>query len=114
MTLKLKRIYETQETADGVRILVDRLWPRGVSKSAATIDLWVKEIAPSQELRKWFAHNPKKWRAFRERYFRELDANPAAVETLRRQAKSKRVTLLFSARDTEHNNAVALKNYLES
>ena len=114
MPLKLKRIYETAETKDGTRVLVDRIWPRGVSKESAKLDLWLKEIAPSRELRKWFGHEPKKWSAFRTRYFHELDANPDSVKTIRKLAKGKTLTLLYAAHDTEHNNAVALKEYLES
>lgn len=112
--LKLKRAYEPAERGDGTRILVDRLWPRGVSKEAAAIDLWLKEIAPSNELRKWFAHDPRKWPRFRERYFAELDANPEAVETLRKAIRRGPVTIVYSAKDEEHNDAVALREYLGS
>jgi len=114
MTVKLKRVYDPPKPADGFRVLVDRLWPRGVSKSSARIDLWLKEIAPSAALRKWFGHDPLKWDAFRARYFRELQKNPKAVAQLNEIIRNGPVTLLFAAKDQEHNNAVALKEYLES
>jgi uncharacterized protein YeaO (DUF488 family) len=114
MAIKLKRAYEGPESGDGFRILVDRLWPRGVSKSAARIDLWLKEIAPSAALRKWFGHDPSKWTAFRDRYFRELDQNPHAVEQLMTHVRHGTVTLVYGAKDQEHNDAVALKEYLEA
>ncbi len=112
--IKLKRAYEPPAAGDGVRILVDRLWPRGVSKDAAAIDLWLKEIAPSTKLRKWFGHDPRKWPRFRERYFAELDANLAAVEELRKAIRRGPVTLVYSAKDEEHNDAVVLREYLGS
>ncbi|MGH7557604.1 MAG: DUF488 domain-containing protein [Gemmatimonadota bacterium] len=112
MPLKLKRAYEPPEPGDGFRILVDRLWPRGLSKSSAQIDLWLKEVAPSTELRKWFGHDPAKWAAFRRRYFRELEENPEAVEQLREHTRQGTVTLVYGARDEEHNDAVALEEYL--
>jgi uncharacterized protein YeaO (DUF488 family) len=112
MTLKLKRAYEPASKTDGVRVLVDRLWPRGVSKKAARIDHWLKEIAPSAELRKWFDHDPAKWAKFRAKYFRELDANRETVDQLRELARSGPVTLVFAAKDEEHNDAVALQEYL--
>ena len=114
MAIRLKRIYESAEPQDGFRVLVDRLWPRGVSKSSARIDLWLKEIAPSAALRKWFGHDPAKWTKFRERYHRELDANAAAIAELRKHARRGPVTLVYSAKDQEHNQAVALKEYLAS
>jgi uncharacterized protein YeaO (DUF488 family) len=114
MAIKLKRAYEGPESGGGFRILVDRLWPRGVSKSAARIDLWLKEIAPSAALRKWFGHDPSKWTTFRDRYFRELDQNPKAVEQLMAHVRRGTVTLVYGAKDQEHNDAVALKEYLES
>ena len=114
MTVKLKRVYDPPKPADGFRVLVDRLWPRGVSKSSARIDLWLKEIAPSAALRKWFGHDPLKWDTFRARYFRELQKNPEAVAQLNEIIRNGPVTLLFAAKDQEHNNAVALKEYLES
>lgn len=114
MNIKLKRAYEAPSEADGFRVLVDRLWPRGLSKQSANIDLWLKEIAPSTALRKWFGHEPVEWDNFRERYFRELDKNPDAIEQLQEHAHRGRVTLVYSAKDEEHNDAVALKEYLES
>jgi uncharacterized protein YeaO (DUF488 family) len=114
MTIKLKRAYEPAAKADGTRVLVDRLWPRGVSKKAARIDHWLKEIAPSAELRKWFDHDPAKWAKFRAKYFRELDANGEVVDQLRAFARRGTVTLVFAAKDEEHNDAVALQEYLAS
>jgi uncharacterized protein YeaO (DUF488 family) len=114
MVVKLKRAYEPPEPSDGFRVLVDRLWPRGVSKSSARIDLWLKEIAPSAALRKWFGHDPSKWEEFRSRYFHELDQNREAVGKLQGQVRHGTVTLVYGARDQEHNNAVALKEYLAS
>jgi len=114
MDIRLKRAYEPSKKDDGFRVLVDRLWPRGVSKSSARIDLWLKEIAPSAALRKWFGHDPLKWDTFRARYFRELQKNPEAVAQLNEIIRNGSVTLLFAAKDQEHNNAVALKEYLES
>jgi uncharacterized protein YeaO (DUF488 family) len=114
MVIKLKRVYEVPESGDGLRVLVDRLWPRSVSKSSARIDLWLKEIAPSAALRKWFGHEPSKWIQFRNRYFQELDHNPKAVEQLREHGRHGLVTLVYGAKDQEHNDAVALKEYLES
>ena len=114
MAIKLKRAYESAESTDGFRILVDRLWPRGVSKKAARIDLWLKEIAPSTQLRKWFDHDPAKWATFRNRYFQELKNNPDAVDQLLQHSHNGPVTLVYGAKDQDHNDAVALKDYLES
>ena len=114
MDIRLKRAYEPSKKDDGFRVLVDRLWPRGVSKSSARIDLWLKEIAPSAALRKWFGHDMLKWDTFRARYFRELQKNPEAVAQLNEIIRNGPVTLLFAAKDQEHNNVVALKEYLES
>lgn len=114
MIIQLKRAYEPPAPDDGCRILVDRLWPRAVSKDAAQIDLWLKELAPSAELRKWFGHDPSKWAEFRRRYFRELDEHPDAVAQLRAVIRKGPVTLVYGARDQEHNDAVALKEYLAS
>lgn len=111
--IRLKRIYEPAAPEDGSRILVDRLWPRGVSKEAAHIDLWLKELAPSDALREWFGHDPEKWPEFRVRYFRELKSREESLGVLREKAKEGIVTLLFGAADTAHNNAVALKEFLE-
>lgn len=110
--VQVKRAYLPPEESDGERILVDRLWPRGLRREDAAIDLWVKEVAPSAELRRWFNHEPERWDEFRRRYFAELEGNPA-VEELRKRVRAGKVTLLFGARDEEHNNAVALREYLE-
>ena len=112
MGLQLKRAYDQPESADGFRVLVDRLWPRGVTKDKAKIDLWLKDIAPSTELRQWFQHDPAKWTAFRTRYFAELDRAPEAVAVLREHLGKGRVTLVYGAKDTAHNQAVALADYL--
>ena len=111
--IKLKRVYEPASPDDGVRILVERLWPRGIKKDALKLDTWLKDVAPSDGLRRWFGHEPKKWNGFRDRYFAELEANPQTWESLAKAARRGRVTLIYSSRDTEHNNAVALRNYLE-
>ena len=114
MTILLKRAYEPVESSDGFRILVDRLWPRGISKSSAHIDLWLKEIAPSTALRKWFGHDPLKWVEFRDQYFLELRRNPEIVEQLTEYLRRGVVTLIYGAKDKEHSHAVVLKEYLES
>jgi uncharacterized protein YeaO (DUF488 family) len=113
VSIRLKRVYDAPAKSDGWRVLVDRIWPRGLKKSEARIDDWLKEIAPSAPLRKWFGHNPARWRAFKKRYAAELDGRIDEVERLARDGKKRTVTLLFSARDTQHNNAVALKEYVE-
>lgn len=113
MQIRLKRAYEEPSNQDGCRVLVDRLWPRGVSKEGAKIDLWLKGIAPSDELRKWFGHDPSKWEEFKKRYFAELNERAESVEELREKAGNGRLTLVFGARDEVRNNAVALKEYLE-
>ena len=113
VSIRLKRVYDKPAKADGRRVLVDRIWPRGLKKNEARIDQWLKEIAPSTQLRKWFAHDPGKWREFKKRYSAELDDQREQVEQLARGAKKRTVTLLFGAKDTEHNNAVALKEYIE-
>lgn len=110
--IHVKRIYEPGSAEDGMRILVDRLWPRGVAKSKANIDRWLKEVGPSTELREWFGHEPKRWKGFQRRYAAELDAQPEAVQWLLDVAARDTLTLVFAARDTEHNNAVALRDYL--
>ena len=111
--LKLKRVYEPPEENDGIRILVDRLWPRGLSKEKAQVDLWLKEIAPSTELRKWFAHDPEKWSEFKKRYTSELKENKEAVSVLKQEMKKDTVTLLYGAKDKEHNDAVVLLAFLK-
>ncbi|MEJ0092880.1 MAG: DUF488 domain-containing protein [Methylocella sp.] len=112
LDLKIKRVYDPPEAGDGMRILVDRIWPRGVSKEAAALTLWLKEIAPSTELRKWFDHDPARWSEFQSRYRSELDANPDAVAQLRDLLKKGRATLLYAAHDAEHNNALVLADYI--
>ena len=110
--IRLKRVYEPETGSDGVRILVDRLWPRGLAKAELKLDAWMKDVAPSTDLRKWFGHDPAKWTEFRRRYAEELDANPAAVEALRDKIGRGPATLLYGAKDETHNQAVALKDYL--
>ena len=110
--LKLKRAYEPGTPADGTRILVERLWPRGLSKKTLHVDAWLKDAGPSTGLRQWFSHDPAKWPAFRTRYFRELDSRPDAWRPIVTAARRGAVTLVYSSRDTEHNNAVALEEYL--
>lgn len=114
LSIRVKRVYDEPGESDGLRILVDRLWPRGIAREKARIDLWLKEIAPSDALRKWFGHDPAKWDAFKSRYFRELEDRPELVAELKEKAQKAPLTLLFAARDPERNNAVALKAYLES
>lgn len=111
--IRLKRAYEPAEAADGRRILVDRLWPRGVSKKSAHIDLWFKEIAPSTELRKWFGHDPAKWNEFRKRYFKELEEHSEPLAQLLEHVGHGPVTLVYGAKDEEHNDAIVLKDFLE-
>ena len=110
--VKIKRVYDAPDGDDGTRILVDRLWPRGLTKERACVDVWLKDIAPSTELRKWFGHDPAKWEQFRERYHRELEANVNLVSLLKEKLKGGAVTLLFAAKDAEHNEAVALQEWL--
>lgn len=112
--LNIKRVYDKPSASDGKRLLVERLWPRGLSKEAASLDAWIREVAPSTELRKWFSHDPAKWQEFQRRYHAELDANPEAWQPLLELVKSEKATLLFSSHDAEHNNVVALKAYLEA
>jgi uncharacterized protein YeaO (DUF488 family) len=108
----LKRAYEAASPEDGRRVLVDRLWPCGVSKEKAEVDLWLKEVAPSTALRQWFGHDPKRWDEFRRRYRAELDANDEAVEQLRDVIRKGRTTLVYGARDEAHNDAVVRADYL--
>jgi uncharacterized protein YeaO (DUF488 family) len=114
MPILLKRAYDPPAAGDGCRILVDRLWPRGVTKREAHIDLWLKDVAPSTALRQWFGHDPAKWDEFQTRYRRELEHNREAVARIAEQARQGPVTLVYGARDREHNDAVVLKAYLES
>jgi uncharacterized protein YeaO (DUF488 family) len=111
--IKLKRVYDPASRDDGVRFLVERLWPRGVKKTQLKLDDWLKDVAPSPALRKWFGHDPKKWPQFQRQYFSELKAHEQSLERLLVAARRGPVTLVFSSRDTEHNNAVALRRYLE-
>ena len=110
--LKIKRIHDEPDPGDGLRLLVDRLWPRGLSKERARVDRWLKEIAPSDELRRWFGHDPAKWPEFRTRYLDELKARRPLLDEVSHLAKKQLVTLLYAARDEEHNNAVVLKELL--
>jgi len=111
--LHLKRAYDPPSPADGERILVERLWPRGVTKAAAAVDLWLKEVAPSPELRKWFGHDPARWKQFERRYWKELASRKEALDLLRQKTRQGAVTLVYAARDELHNSAVALKEFLE-
>lgn len=110
--LHLKRVYDPPSPEDGQRILVERLWPRGLTKAKAAVDLWLKDVAPSPELRKWFAHDPAKWDEFKKRYWKELQARPEAVDPLRKAARDGAVTLVYAAHDQEHNGALALQEFL--
>ena len=112
MQIQLKRAYAIPSKSDGRRILVDRLWPRGVGREQLQLDDWAKNIAPSPKLRKWFGHDPEKWKEFKRRYFEELDSRSDAIGKLLADGDSGRVTLIFGARDEQHNHAVALKEYL--
>lgn len=111
--IRLKRVYEPVEPTDGCRVLVERLWPRGMSKAKAQVDVWLKQIAPSTELRKWFGHDPDKWAEFQRRYEAELSNNSDSVGQLVDLARSQPVTLVYAASDLQHNSAVVLKQFLE-
>jgi len=111
--IAIKRVYDEPKKSDGTRILVDRLWPRGLSKEKASVDVWLKEVAPSNELRKWFSHGAAKWVEFQKRYAEELKANPEGLAALRAEAKKGPITLLYGAHDEEHNQAVALEKMLQ-
>ena len=113
MNIKIKRAYEPSHKDDGVRILVDRLWPRGLTKEKASVDLWLKDIAPSTELRKWFDHDPEKWKRFRGRYETEIRHNDDLIKVLKDKAREGTVTLIYGARDQKHNEALVLKQFLE-
>lgn len=110
--IKLKRIYEAPSNDDGIRILVERLWPRGISKEKAKVDEWLKELSPSPVLRKWFGHDPAKWEEFQTRYQKELSQNEELAKELKRKARGKTVTFVYAARDEEHNSARLLKDFL--
>jgi uncharacterized protein YeaO (DUF488 family) len=111
--IHIKRVRDPAEPGDGMRLLVERLWPRGVAKAKLKLDGWLKDAAPSTELRKWFSHDPAKWKEFQKRYFAELNKHPEAWQSIIESAEKGTVTLLFSSRDAEHNNVVALKKYLD-
>ena len=113
MKIKIKRVYDSPEKDDGFRILVDRLWPRGLTKEKAAADFWLKEIAPTTELRKWFAHDPDKWKRFRGRYETEIAHNPDLITVLKEKARKGTITLIYGARDEKHNEALVLKQFLE-
>jgi uncharacterized protein YeaO (DUF488 family) len=113
VTILLKRAYDTPSRSDGYRILVERLWPRGVAKQHAKIDLWLKEAAPSTELRRWFNHDPNRWVEFKRKYFRELDSHEASVHPILERVRAGPVTFIFASRELRFNNAVALKEYVE-
>jgi uncharacterized protein YeaO (DUF488 family) len=111
--IKVKRAYEPAEKSDGTRFLVDKLWPRGLKKEALHMQSWIKDVAPSDKLRRWFVHDPARWKEFHRRYFAELDKNQEAWKPLLAAARKGDITLVYSAKDTEHNNAIALQAYLE-
>ncbi len=111
--IRLKRVYDPPDPGDGRRFLVERFWPRGMKKERLSLDAWVRDVAPSDALRRWFAHDPKKWEEFQRRYFAELDRKPEAWRPLLEAARQGTITLLYSARHLEHNNAVALRAYLK-
>jgi uncharacterized protein YeaO (DUF488 family) len=113
MKIEIKRVYEEPGKEDGFRILVDRLWPRGLTKEKAKVDLWLKEIAPTTELRKWFAHDPEKWTGFKKRYLAELKENKEALSKIKQEMKKGNVTLLYAAKDEAHNEAQVLLNKLK-
>ena len=110
--INIKRAYDPFSSTDGTRLLVERLWPRGIKKTSLEIKGWLKDVAPSAELRKWFSHDPAKWNEFRNRYFTELETNPDAWQPIIEAARHEAVTLIYSSHDTEHNNAVALEEFL--
>lgn len=112
--ITVKRVYEPPASDDGVRFVVDRLWPRGMRREALDLDGWLKDVAPSDALRRWFGHNPARWEEFRRRYNTELDAKPDTWQPILDAARRGKVTLLYSAKDTEHNNSVALRDYLKA
>jgi len=113
MKIAVKRVYDPPAKTDGRRVLVDRIWPRGLSKDKAAVDCWLKDIAPSTALRKWFGHDPARWPEFRRRYFKELGDRPDTVAELKMLVRKGKVTLLFGAKEAQYNNAMALKTYLD-
>jgi uncharacterized protein YeaO (DUF488 family) len=112
--IKIKRIYEPPSAGDGFRILVDRLWPRGLSKEKAKVDLWLREVSPSNELRKWYGHDPEKWAEFKRKYLEEIKGKKMELDLLRQKAKRGTLTFLFSSKEEKLNNAAALKDFVES
>lgn len=113
MKINIKRAYDGYSKNDGYRILVDRLWPRGIKKVDLKFDFWAKEIAPTSELRKWFSHDPKKWQEFKKKYYEQLDGNKELIQKLISDSESNIITLLYSAKDTERNQAVVIREYIE-
>ena len=113
MIIQLKRVYEKPESTDGIRILVERLWPRGLSKEKAKVDIWLKEASPSTELRKWFDHDPSKWKEFKKLYYAELEKSHAALDPISNLPEKENITFVFASKEQEFNNAVALKEYVE-
>jgi uncharacterized protein YeaO (DUF488 family) len=113
IVIKIKRVYEEANSSDGTRLLIERLWPRGMRKDSLSLDGWLKEAGPSTTLRKWFSHDPAKWDEFRKRYFAELEANPSVWRPITEAARRGTVTLIYSSHDEEHNNAVALQEFLK-
>jgi uncharacterized protein YeaO (DUF488 family) len=111
--IHLKRAYDKSSADDGVRILVERLWPRGLTKAKAALDLWIRDVAPSPDLRKWFGHDPARWKQFKQRYWKELKYKKDDVDVLRRKARQGRVTFIYAAHDEEHNGALALKEFIQ-
>jgi len=114
MSPKIKRVYDSPKQTDGYRILVDRMWPRGLTKEEAHIDLWVRDIAPSNALRKWFSHDPKKWPEFKDRYFEELREKKELIELMLSKAKQGSVTLVYAAKDEKYNNALCLREFISA
>ena len=114
MKIKLKRVYDSASKEDGMRVLVERLWPRGIKKSNLVMDAWLKDVAPSTNLRKWFSHDLAKWEQFQQKYATELDKNTKALAPIIHKLTHETITLLYSSKDCEHNSAVCLKNYLEN
>ena len=112
--ITIKRAYDPPSSSDGTRVLVDGLWPRGISKENLKLDIWLKEVAPSASLRKWFSHDPERWEEFQRRYIEELNRNPAAWQPIAEAAQGHHVTLVFGSKDVEHNNAVVLQKFLSS
>lgn len=111
--IRIKRVYQEASEDDGLRILIDRLWPRGIKKEEAAVDLWLKDIAPSTELRKWFNHEVEKWPAFKKAYLKEVKSKPETLQLLKDKAKEQNITLIYAAKDEKHNDAVVLQEFLK-